>query len=193
MLAKVLSSPLVFNLQQKLCNSYSNVKTEFSDYFKDESLSILDLGCSTGIAGQGICDVNKHKYVGIDLDKKYIDFAKKKCPKVDYRVMDGRKLEFPDHFFDIVMFVGVLHHMDDQTAEACIKEVRRTLRPTGLLLIAEPVFTPNSLISNLFLSIDRGQHIRESSDYLSLVKDFGVVRQRYFRFSLHRFISIVAR
>jgi SAM-dependent methyltransferase len=193
MLSKVLSSPLVFNLQQKLFNSYGNVKTEFSDYFRDESLSILDLGCSTGIAGQAICDITKQKYIGIDIDQKYINFAKKTCPGVDYRVMDGRKLEFSDHFFDIVMFVGVLHHMDDQTAQACIKEVRRTLKPDGVLLIAEPVFTPNSLISNLFLSIDRGQHIRESSDYLKLVMDFELVRRRYFRLSLHRFISVVAR
>lgn len=193
MLTKVLSNPLVFNLQQKLCNNYENVKTEFSDYFKEESLNILDLGCSTGIAGQGICDISKHKYIGIDITHEYIDFAKKQRPGVDYRVMDGRNLAFPDHFFDIVMFVGVLHHMDNQTAEACLKEVRRTLKPTGFLLIAEPVFTPNSLISNLFLSIDRGQYIRESSEYLHLVKSFEVVRQRYFRFSLHRFISIVIR
>jgi SAM-dependent methyltransferase len=193
MLAKLLSIPLVFNLQQKLCNSYDNVKTEFSDYLTDESLSILDLGCSTGVAGEGICDLTTQKYIGIDLDQKYIDFAKKRNPNVDYRVMDGRELEFPDKFFDIIMFVGVLHHMDDQTAEACIKEARRTLKPTGFLLIAEPVFTPNSIISNLFLSIDRGQHIRESANYLNLVKNFEVVRQRYFRFSLHRFISIVAR
>lgn len=193
MLTKALSNPLIFNLQQKLCNSYENVKNEFSDYFREEPLCILDLGCSTGIAGQRICDIPKHKYTGIDLTQEYIDFARKRCPTVDYRVMDGRKLEFPDHFFDIVMFVGVLHHMDNETAEACLKEVRRTLKPTGFLLIAEPVFTPNSVVSNLFLSMDRGKFIRESSEYLNLVNGFELVRQRYFRFSLHRFISIVVR
>ena len=193
MLTKMLSNPVVFNLQQKLCNSYENVKTEFSDYFKEESLNILDLGCSTGIAGRGICDISKHKYIGIDITQEYIDFARKERPGVDYRVMDGRQLEFPDHFFDIVMFVGVLHHMDNQTAEACLKEVRRTLKPTGFLLIAEPVFTPNSLLSNAFLSLDRGKFIRESSQYIDLTHEFELIRQQYFKLSLHRFISIVAR
>lgn len=190
---QLLSNPMVFNLQQKLCNDYKNVAIEFSDYLSQPSSKILDLGCSTGIAGQEICDMHKLNYVGIDVVPKYIQLAKKNYPTVDYRVMDGRKLLFETHSFDLILFLGVLHHMDDDIAAACLKEVRRILKPTGHLLIAEPVFTPNRLMSNIFLSLDRGKFIRESSAYIDLAHEFTIVRHRYFHLSLHRFLSIIAR
>ena len=193
MVFKILSNPVFFDLQQKLCNNYENVRVEFSEYLSKPSITVLDLGCSTGRAGREICDMQKQSYVGIDLAPRYIEFAKKNNPMADYRVMDGRNLEFPTHFFDIIMFVGVLHHMDDVTAKACLKEVRRTLKPTGYLLMAEPVFTSNSLLSNIFLSLDRGKFIRESSQYIDLISEFELVKKQYFKLSLHRFISIVAR
>ncbi len=62
-----------------------------------------------------------------------------------------------------------------------------------MLLIAEPVFTPNDLRSNFFLSLDRGRHIRETGQYEALLSDFRIERQRYFRFSFHRFASFVGR
>jgi len=108
-------------------------------------------------------------------------------------VMDGRKLEFPDQSFDVVSFIGVVHHMEDDEIKACLQEVKRVLKPLGYLLWGEPVLTPNELISNIFLSIDRGKYIRESSQYLDLLDGFEVIRKRYFRFSLHRFFSVVAK
>ena len=83
--------------------------------------------------------------------------------------------------------------MEDEIINACLQEVKRVLKPTGFLLCAEPVLTPNQLVSNIFLSIDRGKYIRESSQYQDLLSDFAIVRKRYFKLSLHRFFSVVAK
>jgi len=193
MIKKLLSNPAFFYYEQKMTNDYRSVRNEFSSYLGDADVSILDLGCSTGIGGRVIFDLKNSRYVGIDIEPGYVAFAKKKNPGVDYRVMDGRALDFPDQFFDRVFLLGVLHHMNDATARDCLKEVRRVLNPSGYLLIAEPVFTPGRLWSNVFLSLDRGRYIRESAQYLSLISEFDIVRQRFFYYSLHCLFSIVAR
>ena len=90
-------------------------------------------------------------------------------------------------------FNDLLHYMDDNTAAKSMAEAERVIKPKGCLLIAEPVFTPNALLSNIFLSIDRGKHIRETSQYEALLSLFHIERKRYFSFSLHRFLSLVAR
>ncbi|SRR5258706_972595 len=193
MISRVLSIPGAFQLQQRLCNNYENVSAEFSDYLAKGPLRILDVGCSTGVCGQEVFDTARDEYTGIDITEHYIEYAKRKYPGGSYMTMDGRSLSFADESFDVVSFIGVLHHMDDDTARRSLAEARRVVRRSGVVIIAEPVFTPNSLLSNIFLSLDRGKFIRESGQYEQLVDKFRIERRRYFRFSLHRFISIVAR
>jgi len=192
-ISKLLSIPSVFQWQQKTFNNYNNVKEEFSEYLKDGPLTILDIGCSTGFCGQQVFDMTRDQYVGIDITPKYIEYARRVYKKGTYIIMDGRQLEFPDQSFDIVSFVGVVHHMEDEIIKACLQEVKRVLKPMGYMLLGEPVLTPNDLRSNIFLSIDRGKFIRESSQYLDLLSGFEVVRKRYFGFSFHRFLSVVTR
>lgn len=193
MISKLLAIPRIFQWQQKTFNNYNNVKLEFSEYLENGPLSILDIGCSTGVCGQEVFNMERDQYIGIDIVPKYVEYARQAYNKGKYMVMDGRKLEFQDGAFDIVSFIGVVHHIDDEIIRDCLQEVKRVLKSTGYLLWAEPVLTPNQLISNIFLSVDRGKHIRESSQYLDLLSDFSIVRKRYFSLSLHRFLSIVAK
>lgn len=189
---KTLSNPVVFDLQQNLCNNYENVKNEFVELKDRCGLSILDIGCSTGVCGQKVFDVVNNDYTGIDISSEYIEYAKKKYRYGDYCVMNGTKLSFSDDIFDVVSFIGVLHHMDDEIARACIKEARRVLKPNGILLIGEPIFTANKLVSNILLSLDRGKYIRESQKYVDLLQGLHILRTGVFGFSQHSFFSIVA-
>lgn len=193
MISRILSFPGVFHLQQKLCNNYANVRAEFSDYLAHGPLKILDIGCSTGACGQAVFDTTRDCYIGIDVTKSYIDYAKRSYDRGHYLNMDARSLSFESESFDVVSFNGVLHHMDDDMAAKSLAEAGRVIKSTGCLLIAEPVFTPNDLLSNIFLSIDRGKFIRETSQYEALLNLFHIERKRYFSFSLHRFLSLVAR
>jgi ubiquinone/menaquinone biosynthesis C-methylase UbiE len=192
MISRLLAIPGIFQWQQKTFNNYNNIKMEFSDYLKTGPLNILDIGCSTGFCGQAVFDMNRDSYIGIDITPEYIEYARRTYRKGKYMVMDGRKLEFENNTFDIVIFAGVVHHMDNEIISDCLAQVRRVLKPEGHVFLAEPILTPNELISNIFLSIDRGKYIRESSQYLDLLSGFKIIRKRYFHFSLHRFLSVVA-
>jgi ubiquinone/menaquinone biosynthesis C-methylase UbiE len=189
----VLSNPLVFQLQQRVFNNYGNVKAEFEDYLRPGPLRILDVGCSTGACGQAVFDTARDDYTGIDITDRYVAYAGRSYSHGKYVEMDARNLAFDRHSFDVVSFIGVLHHMDDDTARRSLSEARRVLREGGALLVAEPVFTPNDLRSNVFLSLDRGRYIRETGQYEALLHEFQIERRRHFRFSFHRFASFVCR
>lgn len=49
---------------------------------------------------------------------------------------DAEILPFADESFDLVLLIGVLHHLESQ--EACLHEVRRVLRKGGHVFICEP-------------------------------------------------------
>lgn len=61
------------------------------------------------------------------------------------QVEDGRKLSFPEAFFDRVYAISVVEHIPDEGDTACIQEMRRVLKPGGQCLITVP-FSPASRI-----------------------------------------------
>ncbi len=190
---RLLDIPLIFELQETLCNNYGGVRKEFSEYLSEDGLKILDIGCSTGASAQSIVDMDRQNYTGIELIPKYAAFAAKRNPKGKVLAMDATKMDFPAHSFDLGFFLGVWHHMDDQTVRNSLINVKRVLKPGGVLLVAEPLFTPGRWYSNMFLKRDRGSYIRSRVGYLALTKGWHVERERFFRFSLHRFLSLVLR
>lgn len=189
--ARVLENPVIFAAQQKVCNNYKNFGIEFAEFLANGSLDILDVGCSTGTCAKTVIDMKRHRYTGIDIFPAYVAAASKDPKGGRFLNMDARNMSFPDESFDLAMYVGVLHHMDDETAKACLKETRRVLRRGGHVLVAEPVFTPGDWLSTFFLSRDRGEYIRKESGYRTLFEELGLVRERYFRLAVHRFCSFV--
>jgi len=188
---RTLDNPVVFELQQSLFNNYAAVLAEFAGILDRKNICILDVGCSTGTCAGQIIDMEANSYVGIDVSSKYIGIARRRYAKGQFLAMDARHITFANDSFDVAMFVGVLHHMDDRLIRDCLAEVRRVLKPGGRLVVAEPVFTPGNHLSNLFLSLDRGRNIRNEAGYRSLFHGYEIERQRYFQLSLHRFCSYV--
>lgn len=54
----------------------------------------------------------------------------------NFKIMDAHALEFPDEHFDVVFGTGILHHLD---LDRALTEVRRVLRPDGVVLFFEPL------------------------------------------------------
>ncbi len=189
----VLSNPVIFDWQQRLCNHYGSVREHFRDYLEVSDKDILDIGCSTGACARQAVPLERNRYIGIDIEPKYVQLAAKRCPAGQFLVMDARAMKFEACRFDVVMFVGALHHMDDGIIKSCFQEIRRVLRDDGVVLCAEPVFTPGKRLSTFLLKNDRGKYIRDEEGYQRLFDGFRVERQDYFRFAVHRFCSFVLR
>jgi len=188
----ILQHPLVFDVQERLCNNYDAVEREFHDYLI-AARDVLDIGCSTGACAASVFDFNRHRYVGIDIDASYVAHAARRYPAGRFLRMDARRLQFAEESFDRVLFMGAMHHMSDDLVRECLREVRRVLRPDGRVLVGEPVFVRDWPLSTLLLRLDRGGFIRSTEGYSGLFDGFEIERERYFSFSLHRFVSYVLR
>ena len=125
------------------------------------------------------------------MNKSYAIAAKQRYPHGQYAVMDARTLALADNTFHVVLFNGVLHHMDDELAKFSLKEAERVLRGDGYILVAEPVFSPRKPLSNFLLRHDRGNFIREAIGYKELFGNLNLVRDGFFPFPPHRFFFSV--
>lgn len=80
---------------------------------------------------------------GIDISSVYIQDATDRCiaagydsSKFRFHVMDAHSMDFRSGFFDIVVGLGILHHLD---CEVALREIHRVLKPGGRLLLQEPL------------------------------------------------------
>jgi ubiquinone/menaquinone biosynthesis C-methylase UbiE len=98
---------------------------------------ILDVGCGTGAILQRLG--NPEKNVGIDLAPEAISFCRQRGL---HNVCHGdiQALPFPDASFDAVICSSVLYHQWVTDVDRALQEMRRVLRPGGLLLINVPAF-----------------------------------------------------
>jgi ubiquinone/menaquinone biosynthesis C-methylase UbiE len=139
---------------------------------------VLDCGCGTGIfAG---C-FRSEEYTGIDLRPEYAAAASRRCREHRFHVMDARRLGFADHCFDRAFVSGVLHHLDDDSAQAVLQELARVLRTGGTLVIWEDVPTRSRAnpIGMLIHRLDLGGHIRDCEGYRRLIEEVFPVARSY--------------
>lgn len=98
---------------------------------------VLDLGCGPAIISSDLLEISEQVY-GIDLSEDMIRNAKRRfcgtCdePRVFFSVGDAENLDFPDHFFDAVICLGVLRYLD--SPERGLREIYRVLKPKGVLV-----------------------------------------------------------
>jgi ubiquinone/menaquinone biosynthesis C-methylase UbiE/uncharacterized membrane protein YbhN (UPF0104 family) len=146
----------------------------------------LDLGCGRGeqcrrLGQQG------HTVVGLDASIGLLRHAHKHGAAVVKG--DALRLPFGDGSLDYVYTIGVLHHLSSRHDQlrAC-EEVRRVLKPGGLLLVHEtnprnPLFRfYMAYVFPLVKSIDMGNEIWIDSRWWSNVKGMAVADLVYFTF-----------
>lgn len=116
---------------------------------------VLDLGTGTGavalrVAGQHP-DVT---VVGVDPDPEMLDRARRKAADERVRVAFqhgfAEDLPFEDDQFDRVLSSLALHHVHGDGVQTAAAEIRRVLKPGGVVLIAD--FTPEKTHSHGLLS-----------------------------------------
>jgi ubiquinone/menaquinone biosynthesis C-methylase UbiE len=109
----------------------------------DEFLALLDAGTSDAIleVGAGTGRIAQHyaaragECVLVDPSARMLQRARRKAPGARHVVGYVESLEFPDGSFDKIVCFDSLHHWADQ--ERGLREVRRVLKPDGLLVMVE--------------------------------------------------------
>ena len=107
-----------------------------SKYLPDwREKQILDAGCGTGAILQKLS--NQQTHVGVDLASEAIHFCRERGLQ-NVRRADIMSLPFPDESFDAVVCSSVLYHRWVTDVSLALQELRRVLRPGGLMILNLP-------------------------------------------------------
>jgi SAM-dependent methyltransferase len=129
----------------------------------------LDFGCGCGRIARYVQESpGIRSYTGVDVDERQIGWAARHLRGRFGVMRPDPPLEFPDSSFDVVLAISIFTHFDEAEQFAWLAEIRRILRPGGLLLattlcpdaaLACPGLTPpelDELARRGFLAADHG-------------------------------------
>lgn len=112
-----------------------------SKYGLPSHSSWLDLGCGTGGNIRLLRIPDLSLAVGLDLSPVGLRLAREKAKGAALVNADiARALPFADSVFDLVTSFNVMYHSWVPEESAVLSEIRRVLRPNGLMLATEPAF-----------------------------------------------------
>lgn len=104
--------------------------------YVNRDAAILDVGCGYGRVLSELHALGFRNLCGIDFSEKLIARSKRQFPYLDLRVMESENIDFPDASLDAVLLCAVLTCIvADRDQEALIAEIRRVLKPGGLLYV----------------------------------------------------------
>ncbi|MCF7568952.1 class I SAM-dependent methyltransferase [Sabulilitoribacter arenilitoris] len=138
----------------KFNSSYVGLRYDLLQFIEGENLSVLDVGCATGVNGNFLIDNNlSKKIIGIELDSK---MAKKAALTYDnVFVGDLNSVDFINHIlnntksFDYIIFGDILEHLIDPFY--ALKELSKVLNKNGRIIISVPNIAHLELFMQVFI------------------------------------------
>lgn len=170
--------PWAYDLHARIVGS-SDLKRRFVDEIlrPPPGGSILDIGCGTADLLPYMPQVD---YVGFDASAAYINAARARFgDRAQFRhqhITPELANELPKA--DLVMAIGVLHHLDDATAADLFRIARAALAPGGRVVTCDGTYAEGqNPLARFLISLDRGEHVRDAAGYEAIARRvFGDVR-----------------
>jgi SAM-dependent methyltransferase len=98
---------------------------------------VLDFGCGCGRTLAWLTrQYPQVRWYGADVDSEAIEWCRGRLPGVYKTNPPQPPLPFGDGSFDAVFAVSVFTHLDEATQRAWVPELRRVLKPGGILLLS---------------------------------------------------------
>jgi len=167
---RILSDPKLYRTFQRMVRSGGPL-------LLDQILNIhpgqrvLDIGC-------GPADILNRlpagiDYCGFDMEPRYIEEARSRYGNRGSFFVRAVKPEAVDDLgtFDVVMSIGVLHHLSDDDAETVLASAAKVLRAGGRLITVDGAYVKGqNPVARLLLWMDRGRHVRTPDAYLEIAR-----------------------
>jgi len=171
-LRDLLSIPVLYDFFQNFLGAKS-ARRRFCDQYVRAvpGNSVLDIACGTSAILEFLPTVD---YWGFDENKDYVICAQKKYPHSHFfcsHIRQQTLMGLPK--FDIVMGIGIIHHLDDNDAVALFQLAKEALKPQGRLVTIDPCyFSDQSRLARYLISKDRGNFVRTIKDYRRMAEIF---------------------
>lgn len=168
---KTAGNPYLYSGLRKLMrgNKYRSSFVANLDSLGIEPEKVLDLGCGPGQMANFFPNAY---YLGIDNNSNYINYAQKHSKNnIDFKVGDITRLDM-DQFgeFDLVIAMGVLHHLSGAEAHSMLRNAKETLSDIGFIATTDCVRrTDNYRSANWMIDRDRGEFVRYAEEYENLI------------------------
>jgi O-antigen biosynthesis protein len=100
--------------------------------------TVLDAGCGAGYGTAILADAGARRAVGVDISPEAIEQASTSAgsSSVEFSLGDLQQLPFADATFGLAVCFEAIEHIEGQAR--AISELRRVLRPDGVLAISSP-------------------------------------------------------
>lgn len=178
-LRSALTHPWVYDMFQNIMGTRSG-RRDFSTNFVRAypGSRLLDVGCGTAwileYLPEGV------DYWGYDISQDYIAKAEAKYGakgRFACRLLEENEVRLIRPF-DIVIAIGLLHHLDDAMASEVIRLAQIALCDGGRFVSLDPVFVKSqNPIARAIISCDRGQNVRYAEGYHALAcREFNLVQ-----------------
>ena len=167
----ILSHPFIYSLFQSLMGP-RKTRQDFVKYFVKpfSGMRVLDVGCGPADILTDLPDID---YWGFDISEAYINKARTKfgmrgrfhCKQLQLEDLAG----YPS--FDVVLALGLLHHLDDVAAKNIMVLASKALKPGGRLVTIDPCLDPSqNPIARFLIRNDRGQNVRDKKGYEAIAR-----------------------
>ncbi len=103
----------------------------FSRFAQDRSISILDVGCGTGLVGRHLAEAGYTIVDGLDLSVQMLEIARSRPYRRLHCASLSAGLPFDDGAYGAALCVGVFTH--GHVPSSALAELARVVRPDGLV------------------------------------------------------------
>jgi SAM-dependent methyltransferase len=171
-LRSVLSAPALYSLTQRLVGARRSRRLLVARHIRPTvGERVLDIGCGPGELLDALPPVD---YLGFDLNPRSVDAARRRRgDRGRFECVDVREADLSSEApFDLVLAVGLLHHIDDDGVHQLLDRAASALADGGRLVTFDGVFVPaQPRLAGWLLERDRGQHVRTVDGYMRPASD----------------------
>lgn len=124
---------------------------------------VLSLGVGDGrkeaLLSPHVASVEGVDVSGVAIELAQARLARSGCSAVQLQCADVLTVDLPPAAYDVVLAIGLLHHLDDARVEALLVRARDWLKPGGVLVTNDPQdLRLVALFRRLFLRVYRKYH-----------------------------------
>ncbi|MAX67302.1 MAG: hypothetical protein CME66_10240 [Halobacteriovoraceae bacterium] len=115
-----------------------DISKELNFFSPKNNSSVLEIGCGAGNVISYLNGAYKIKASGCDLLEEHVQYCKENCSsQINFFQHDIRNTEIDEKKYDYIIMRYVAHHLGVRDFEKSIKNILKSLKPGGELIIID--------------------------------------------------------